>query len=96
MSLLGRSKEWSWGLALRPGVVDIAGSRKGWEERTLLNGFNRRISRWFGESLALPFNGKHALGLWASLTKESSDFGISCCYFACEIFCCCLHFGEIL
>ncbi|XP_035287695.1 pleckstrin homology domain-containing family G member 3 isoform X5 [Anguilla anguilla] len=47
MSLLGRTKEWGWGLPLRPGVVDIAGSRNVWEERTLLNGLNRRISRWF-------------------------------------------------
>ncbi|XP_061073236.1 pleckstrin homology domain-containing family G member 3 isoform X2 [Conger conger] len=47
MSLLGRTKEWGWGFTLRPGVVDVAAGRNGWEERTLLNGFNRRISRWF-------------------------------------------------
>ncbi|KAG9336544.1 hypothetical protein JZ751_002891 [Albula glossodonta] len=47
MSLLSRTKEWGWGIALRPSIVEVAGGRNGWEERTLLNGFNRRISRWF-------------------------------------------------
>ncbi|XP_031692761.1 pleckstrin homology domain-containing family G member 3 isoform X3 [Oncorhynchus kisutch] len=46
MSTLGRSKDKTWGVALRPGM-DMATLRSAWEERRLLNGFNRKLTRWF-------------------------------------------------
>ncbi|XP_036405340.1 pleckstrin homology domain-containing family G member 3-like isoform X2 [Megalops cyprinoides] len=48
MSLLSRTKERGWGVALRPGVTEVDVGRNVWDERSLLIGFNRRISRWFG------------------------------------------------
>nr|XP_029486802.1 pleckstrin homology domain-containing family G member 3-like isoform X5 [Oncorhynchus nerka] len=49
MSTLGRSKDKTWGVALRPGM-DMATLRSAWEERRLLNGFNRKLTRWFGRN----------------------------------------------
>lgn len=49
MSTLGRSKDKTWGVALRPGM-EMATLRSAWEERRLLNGFNCKLTRWFGES----------------------------------------------
>nr|XP_013999328.1 unnamed protein product [Salmo salar] len=46
MSTLGRSKDKTWGVALRPGI-EVATLRSAWEERRLLNGFNRKLTRWF-------------------------------------------------
>ncbi|XP_024275410.2 pleckstrin homology domain-containing family G member 3 isoform X6 [Oncorhynchus tshawytscha] len=49
MSTLGRSKDKTWGVAFRPGM-DMATLRSAWEERKLLNGFNRKLTRWFGRN----------------------------------------------
>ncbi|XP_029590108.1 uncharacterized protein LOC115175077 isoform X2 [Salmo trutta] len=46
MSTLGRSKDKTWGVGLRPGI-EVATLRSAWEERRLLNGFNRKLTRWF-------------------------------------------------
>ncbi|XP_036840628.1 pleckstrin homology domain-containing family G member 3 isoform X4 [Oncorhynchus mykiss] len=46
MSTLGRSKDKTWGVALRPGM-EMATLRSAWEEKRLLNGFNRKLTRWF-------------------------------------------------
>ncbi|XP_064781758.1 pleckstrin homology domain-containing family G member 3 isoform X5 [Oncorhynchus masou masou] len=49
MSTLGRSKDKTWGIALKPGM-EMATLRSAWEERKLLNGFNRKLTRWFGRN----------------------------------------------
>ncbi|KAM9421325.1 pleckstrin homology domain-containing family G member 3 isoform 2-T2 [Salvelinus alpinus] len=46
MSTLGRSKDKTWGVAFRPGM-EVATLRSAWEERRLLNRFNRKLTRWF-------------------------------------------------
>ncbi|KAL0965079.1 hypothetical protein UPYG_G00276510 [Umbra pygmaea] len=45
MSVLGRSKDRTLAVSLRPGM-EVSNLRSGWEERSLLNGLNRRLSRW--------------------------------------------------
>ncbi|XP_019909000.2 pleckstrin homology domain-containing family G member 3 isoform X6 [Esox lucius] len=47
MSTLGRSKDRTLGVALRPGM-DVSALRTAWEDRRLLNGINRKFTRWFG------------------------------------------------
>uniref|UniRef100_A0A3P8YLB7 Pleckstrin homology and RhoGEF domain containing G3 n=1 Tax=Esox lucius TaxID=8010 RepID=A0A3P8YLB7_ESOLU len=46
MSTLGRSKDRTLGVALRPGM-DVSALRTAWEDRRLLNGINRKFTRWF-------------------------------------------------
>nr|XP_015206220.1 PREDICTED: pleckstrin homology domain-containing family G member 3 isoform X6 [Lepisosteus oculatus] len=45
---MNKSKEKAWGLVLKPDMVEIVGVRSVWEDRNIMNGINKRISRWFG------------------------------------------------
>nr|XP_015206214.1 PREDICTED: pleckstrin homology domain-containing family G member 3 isoform X2 [Lepisosteus oculatus] len=44
---MNKSKEKAWGLVLKPDMVEIVGVRSVWEDRNIMNGINKRISRWF-------------------------------------------------